>query len=84
MDNGSWYNKTICSQLNGPNFEYYFKKGQKYRYELVCDFDAYNKQHIPMPEYASSGDGIPLSIFSYKETRISLGRTINFIDNWIQ
>ena len=32
MDNGSWYNTTICSQLNGQKFEDYFKTGQKYRY----------------------------------------------------
>ena len=55
MDNGPWYNKTNFSQLNGQNFEDYFRKGRKERYELMCSVDEYDKDNIPMPEDASSG-----------------------------
>ena len=57
MDNGSWYNTTIFSQLNGQKFEDYLKTGQKDRYELMCAVDVYGKEHIPMLGYSSSGGG---------------------------
>ena len=37
-----------------------------------------------MPDDTSRGGDIPMPCMSYKEARISLGQTINFIDNWLQ
>ena len=50
----------------------------------MCAVGAHNKEHIPMPDDTSSGGGITLPISSYKESLVSLGQTINFIDNWLQ
>ena len=37
-----------------------------------------------MPDDESSGGGIKIPSMSSKDALFSLGRTINFIDNWIQ
>ena len=79
MDNGPWYNKTIFSQLNGQNFEDYFRKGRKERYELMCYVDMYEKEHVLMPDYASSGGRRPVTTMSSKKALFSLGHTIIFI-----
>ena len=83
-DKDPLYNTTIFSQLNSQSFEEFFKTGRKDRYELVCAVDAYNKVHVPVPDNANSGGGRPFTISSYKGELISLGQTINLIDNWIQ
>ena len=59
------------------------KTVRKERYKLMYTVDVYNKQYIKMPGNASSGVGRPLPILSSKESLISLGQTINFIDNWL-
>ena len=58
--NGPLYNKTICSQSSGHNFEDYFTTGRKERYELLCDVYAYKIFHSSGPDNASIGVGIPL------------------------
>ena len=52
-----WYNTTFFSKLNGQIFEDYLQTGRKYRYEFMCDVDAYNKEHVPMLDDAFSGGG---------------------------
>ena len=46
MDKVPWYNTTIFTKLNGQIFKDYFITGRKYRYELMCAFDAYEKLHL--------------------------------------
>ena len=62
-DRGKWYNTTIFSQLNGQRFKYFLKTGRKHRYGFMCSVDAYITYHVPMPDYASSGSGIPFANF---------------------
>ena len=50
----------------------------------MCDVDAYDKENVPMSDNASSGGVIPLYILSFRGALISLGKTIGFIDNWLQ
>ena len=50
----------------------------------MCAVDAYYKDHVSMPDDASSGIGIPMQIAPPKEALVSLSQTINFIDNSIQ
>ena len=38
---------------------FFFKTAHKDRYELMCDFDAYCKEYVPMLDDAISGGGIP-------------------------
>ena len=45
---------------------------------------AYGKEHAPIPDYTSSGNVITMPINPFKGEIISLGQTINFIDNWLQ
>ena len=54
---GKLYNTTVCSQLSGNKFEYYFTTGRKYRYELLSDVDAYEKMHPSGTEDKASGSG---------------------------
>ena len=42
-EKGTWYNTTICAKLKGKIFKDYLKIRQKYRYNLMCYVDAYNK-----------------------------------------
>ena len=84
MDKGTWYNTIICTKLHGKIFENYFKIGRKYRYELMCSVDAYDKEHISIPDDVSSDGGRPMPSKSSKESLLSLGHTMNFIDNWLQ
>ena len=84
MDKCPWYNKTIRIKLNGQIFEDYLKTGRKYRYESMCYVDGYDKEHVPMSDDASNGGGIPIPSTLSKEALYSLGKTINFIENWIQ
>ena len=81
---GRWYNTNIFSALNGKSFKYYFKTIHTDRYELMRDFDAYDKEHVPMPDDEISGGGRPIPSTPYRESLFSLGQTINFIDNCLQ
>ena len=38
-------NTTICTKLNGIVFQYDLKTGRNYRYELMCYFNDYYKEH---------------------------------------
>ena len=44
----------------------------------MCAIYAYGKEHIPIMDNGSSGDGRLLTISSSKEALIPLGQTINF------
>ena len=57
----------------------FLKQYSKDRYELMCAFNVYDKDHSPMPGDASSGDGRPMEIISSKKALISLGQKISFI-----
>ena len=81
MYKGSWYNATICTKFNCQSFKDCFKTEFKYRYELMCSGNSYDKEHVPMPVDASSGGGRPITSTSYKEALFSLGQKINFIYN---
>ena len=50
----------------------------------MCASYAYEKYHLSIPHGASSGGGIPMLSKLSKESRLSLGETINFIDHLIQ
>ena len=50
----------------------------------MCAVYKYDNENAPMPDDTSSGSVRPMPIASYKVSLISLGQTINFIDNWIQ
>ena len=39
----------------------------------MCDVNAYNKEHVEMPDDESSDSGRPMSSTSYNEALISLG-----------
>ena len=55
-----WYNKTICTIFNIKSFKDYLKTGRKDRYDLMCSIDAYDTDHVSIPDYASSGSVIPM------------------------
>ena len=46
--------------------------------------DTHGKEHVSIPDYASSCGGIKMTSTSYKEALISLGQTNKFIDNCLQ
>ena len=46
MEKYTWYNTTICTNLNGQRFIDCFKIGLKDRYALMCDVYAYEKYHV--------------------------------------
>ena len=50
----------------------------------MCDVCAYYKEHVTMPDYASSGGGRPMTIKSQKGAIFALSQTIIFIDHWLQ
>ena len=81
IKNGLWQNTIICSQLSGHKSEEYLKTGFKYRYDLLCDVDAYYKTHPSGPDNASIGVGRSLSNTSYTDALESLGNIIKFIDH---
>ena len=60
------YNTIISTKLNGQRLEDYFKTGRKDRYYLMCDVDAYAKEHVLIPDDESSGGVIPMSSTSSK------------------
>ena len=84
MDKVPWYNTTICTKLNGQNSEDYLKTGRKDRYYLMCSIDAYGKGRVSSTDGAISGGRRPIPSTSYKESILSLGQTINFINNGLQ
>ena len=71
-------------EKNGQSLEEYFKTGQNHKYDLMCYTDAYDKEHVTMPSYASSDGRIPMPSTSYKKSLYSLGHKIKFLDNWLQ
>ena len=50
----------------------------------MCAVYKYDNENAPMPDDTSSGSVRPMPIASYKVSLISLGQTINFIDNWLK
>ena len=50
----------------------------------MCSVDVYEKYHVPITNNTSSGCGISMPNTPSKEALISLGQTINFIENWFQ
>ena len=63
----TWYNKAVCKKLNSQSFRDYFKTGRKKGYYLMCSVDTYEKEHVSMPDDASSGSGRPIPSTSSKE-----------------
>ena len=57
MDKGPQYNITIFTELNGQSFKDDLKTGRKDSYDLICSVDAYEKEHVIIPDDASSGGG---------------------------
>ena len=41
---GPWYNKTICHNLCGSIFEYFFVTARQDIYDIVCAVNAYINQ----------------------------------------
>ena len=74
-----WFNTIICTKLHVQSFKYYFKTVRKERYELMCYVDMYEKEHVLMPDYASSGGRRPVTTMSSKKALFSLGHKIIFI-----
>ena len=66
IEKGPWYNTIISSKLNVQSFEDYLKTGLRDRYELMCAFNVYEKEHASMTDYISSGVGIPMPSIPYK------------------
>ena len=81
---GTWYDTTIFSRLRGYSVEDYFTTAQKYRYNLMCYIEAYEKLHLEYNDDAIIGGGRPLIDGSTTDTLISLDHTLNSIDSWIQ
>ena len=67
MDKVLCYNTTFCIKSNGQSLKDYSKIGHKDRYDLMCSVDAYEKDRVPMPDYASSSSGIPMPSTSSKK-----------------
>ena len=84
VQTGPWYNTVIFSKLSGKNFGDFFKTGHKYRCELMCAFDAYNRIHPSLPYGGISVGGRSLPIISSTYALESLGRKVSFINNWLQ
>ena len=84
MQNGPWYNTTICSWLSGHNFEYCLTTGSKYGYELLCDGGEHDRMHPSSTDDGSSGSVRPFPSTSSIDALVSLGHTIDFIKNWLQ
>ena len=76
-----WYNTTICKKRNLQSFEAYFKTVRNDRHEFMCSANVYDKEHVTMPDDASSGGGLPMTSTSSKEALFSLVLNIKFIDN---
>ena len=66
MDKIPWYNKTICTKLNGRIFEDYDKSERKDRYDFMFAVNAYANDHVSMPDDTSSGGGRPMPSTSPK------------------
>ena len=75
------YNTTICTKLDGQSFEDYLKTERNDRYELMCSVDAFDKQYVSITYDTIIVGGRPIPIASSKEALLSLGHTINFIEN---
>ena len=44
LDNGPWYNTTICSKLHGKIFEDFIRDARTDRYRLMCYIIAHDKK----------------------------------------
>ena len=70
--------------MHGAPFEDYCTTAQKYRYNLICSIEAYEKLYQTYVDSASIGGGILISDGSKINVIVSPGHTLNFVESWIQ
>ena len=74
-----WYNATICHNLCGPVFEYFFANVRQVRYKMMCVLNAHDKQHEKISDKVIFGGVIPLPDYSTTYHFQYLSISINFI-----
>ena len=83
FDTGPWYNKNICSKLNGINFEDFITQARTDRYNIMCSLVAQDRLKEKKTEDESSiGDREIPNDATVKALK-SLGATFNFIETWL-
>ena len=88
--NGPWYNNTICSRLYGLVFGDYLTTAKREIYNLSSYFEAHEKnhksvnKHKPINDETSSGGFRPTPSTLREETLKLFGRTLKFIEIWLQ
>ena len=43
FDTSPWYNKNICSKLNGIKFEYFITQARTDRYNIMCSLVSHDR-----------------------------------------
>ena len=82
--NGPWYNTTMFSLWHGLSFEGYVTTSIRDRYNLMCSIEA-NDRYYPTINYdAISGGGKTSPYNPTKDTLVSFGIKLIFIEKWIK
>ena len=84
LNKGPWYNRNICSKLQGSRFEDFITQARTDQYNLMCSLvDNYRLQLGYKYDERSIGDREITDDATIK-TLEALGATINFIDIWLK
>ena len=84
LNNGTWYNKNICSKLHGIKFKDFITQARIDRYNIMCSLVAHDRLQTDYKDDESSiGDREVPNDATVKELK-SLGATFNFIDIWLE
>ena len=77
-------NQKNCQNLRGPILEDLFVSARQYRYELMCQSHAYDKQNDKSTDARIFGCWIPLQEYSTINYLIFICGSLKFINNWLK
>ena len=70
--------------MYGSSVEDYITTVRWYIYNIICSIEAHDRDNPTVNDDSSSGGGIPLTPNLTKSALVSLGITLNFIENWLK
>ena len=79
LNNGPWYNRNICSKINGIRLEDFITQARTDRHDLMCSLVAHDRlQPYYEDDVSSIGDRLIPNDATIKKIE-ALGDTFNFI-----
>ena len=84
LNEGPWYNRNICSKINGSRFEDFITQARTDQYNIICYLVAPDRLQPDYEDDESSIGDRSIPNDATIKTLEALGATINLIDIWLK